>query len=183
MEDCAILDLFFERDERAIGETDDKYGTRLTGISRNITGSESDAEECVNDTYLAAWNRIPPTRPNNYFAWLCRVVRNLSYNVFHKNKAQKRNANTISLDRELSELISDTRPSCFDEDRLGETIDKFLREQNRDARYLFVRRYFYADSLSALAELTGMSEKGIAMRLMRIRKKLKEYLEKEGFTI
>lgn len=183
MEDSAILDLFFARDENAIKETGNKYGKQLTGISRSITNSESDAEECVSDTYLAAWNRIPPTRPNNYFAWLCRVVRNISYNVFHKNTAQKRNANTVSLDDELSELLPDARPSYADENRLGEVIDRFLRNQNRDARYLFIRRYFYADSLSSLSALTGMSQNGIAMRLMRIRKKLKTYLEKEGFTI
>ena len=183
MEDSTILDMFFERNENAIKETSNKYGKQLTGISQSITDSEPDAEECVNDTYLAAWNQIPPTRPDNYFAWLCRVVRNISYNVFHKNTAQKRNANTISLDDELSELIPDTRPSYSDETRLGEAIDRFLRNQNQDARYLFIRRYFYADSLSSLSELTGMSQNGIAMRLMRIRKKLKGYLEKEGFTI
>ncbi|MDY5940791.1 MAG: sigma-70 family RNA polymerase sigma factor [Eubacteriales bacterium] len=183
MEDSLILDLFFERDENAIRETDSKYGKQLTGISQSITDSKPDAEECVNDTYLAAWNQIPPTRPGNCFAWLCRVVRNISYNVFHKNTAQKRNANTVSLEEELCELISDTGPSCPDENRLGETIDRFLRKQNRDARYLFIRRYFYADSLSALSKLTGISENGVAMRLMRIRKKLKVYLEKEGFTL
>ena len=183
MEDNMILDLFFERNERAIKETDIKYGRQLGGISYNITDSKPDSEECVNDTYLAAWNQIPPTRPNNYFAYLCRIVRNISYNLFHKNTAQKRNGNTVSLDDELSEIIPDTRPSFSDETGLGEAIDRFLRKQDKDAQYLFVRRYFYADSLSSLSELTGISESGIAMRLMRIRKKLKAYLEKEGFTI
>ena len=183
MRDSEILDLFFERDETAIRETGNKYGRRLTALSQNITGNLPDAEECVNDTYLAAWNRIPPVRPDNYFAWLCRVVRNLSYNRFHKNTAQKRNANTVSLDAELQELIPDPHPSYPDEAMLGEASDRFLRKQSKDAQYLFIRRYFYADPLSSLSSLTGMSESSIAMRLMRIRKRMKEYLEKEGFTI
>ena len=183
MQDSEILDLFFARDETAITETDNKYGNRLCGISRNITVNEQDAEECVNDTYVAAWNQIPPMRPDNYFAWLCRVVRNISYTLFHKNTAQKRTANVVSLDEELSELIPDTSEVPRNENRLGEAIDRFLREQNKDTQYLFIRRYFYADSLSVLSSLTGMSESGIAMRLMRVRKKLKAYLEKEGFTV
>ena len=106
MEDSEILDLFFERSEKAIKETEQKYGSRLLGISQNITGNKSDAEECVNDTYLAAWNQIPPTRPDNYLAFLCRICRNISYNLFHKNTAQKRNANIISID-ETSDAIAD----------------------------------------------------------------------------
>ncbi len=183
MKDTEIFDLFFARNENAIKETGNKYGPQLTGISQNITGRRQDAEECVNDTYLAAWNQIPPTRPDNYFAWLCRIVRNISYNLFHKNTAQKRNANIVSLDEELSELIPNAGQCCPDENRLGESIDRFLRQQNKDAQYLFIRRYFYADSLNSLSSLTGISENGIAMQLMRIRKKLRAYLEKEGFTI
>lgn len=183
MEDNAIIELFFARNENAIKETDAKYGRQLGAIAFSITDSKPDSEECVNDTYLAAWNRIPPTRPENFFAYLCRIVRNISYNSFHRNTARKRNGNTVSLDDELSEIIPDTRPSFSDEAGLGEAIDSFLRKQDKDAQYLFVRRYFFADSLSSLSELTGMSENGIAMRLMRTRKKLKAYLEKEGFTI
>jgi len=183
MEDSAILDLFFGRDEAAIRETDKKYGKKLCGISYSITESRPDSEECVNDTYLAAWNAIPPTRPVNYFAYLCRIVRNISYNLFHKNTAQKRSANTLSLDGEPEEIIPDRESALLNENGLGGAIDNFLRGESRDTQYLFVRRYFYADSLAYLATLTGMSKNGIAMRLMRTRKKLREHLEKEGFTV
>ncbi len=183
MEDTEILDLFFERNENAIKETELKYGERLFSVSRNITGNRTDAEECVNDTYLAAWNQIPPTRPDNYFAFLCRIVRNVSYNLFHKNTALKRNGDVISIDDELSEIIPDPSPADSDETGLGCAIDRFLRSQDKSARYLFVRRYFYGDSISALSKLTGLAETTVAMRLMRIRKKLKAYLEKENFTI
>jgi len=183
MEDSLILDMFFERNENAIKETEKKYGSRLLGISQNITGNKSDAEECVNDTYLAAWNQIPPTRPDNYFAFLCRIVRNISYNLFHKNTAQKRSANIISLDDELSEIIPDTRSFDSNESELGAAIDRFLRRQEKSIQLLFIRRYFYGDSISALSELSGLVESAISMRLMRIRKKLKVYLEKEGFNV
>lgn len=138
-----ILDLFFERNEDAIKETDARYGKQLEGISYSITGSKPDSEECVNDTYLAAWNQIPPMRPDNYFAYLCRIVRNLSYNLFHKNTARKRNGNTVSLDDELSEIIPDSDRSAPDETGLGEAISRFLQKQDRDTRYFFVRRYFF----------------------------------------
>ena len=183
MEDSEILDLFFERSEKAIKETEQKYGSRLLGISQNITGNKSDAEECVNDTYLAAWNQIPPTRPDNYLAFLCRICRNISYNLFHKNTAQKRNANIISIDDELSEIIPEQCSADSDETELGNAIDRFLRNLDKSMQFLFVRRYFYGDSISALSKLTGIAEPAVAMRLMRIRKKLKVYLEKEGFTV
>ena len=183
MEDSLILDMFFDRNENAIKETDRKYGSKLMNISQNITDSRLDAEECVNDTYVAVWNQIPPTRPDNYFAFLCRIVRNISYNLFHKNTAQKRSANIISLDDELSEIIPDTRSIDSNESELGAAIDRFLRIQDRSIQLLFIRRYFYGDSISALSELSGLAESAVSMRLMRIRKKLKVYLEKEGFTI
>lgn len=182
MDDGMILDAFFARDETAIRETDAKYGERLRGISKSITGSLSDAEECVSDAYLAAWNRIPPTRPDNYYAYLCRIVRNISCNLFHKNTAMKRSANILSLDAELSEIIPDLAAS-FDEGEVTDAINGFLLSADKDTRHLFVRRYFYADSLSDLSRLTKISENGIASRLSRIRKKLKDYLEKEGFDL
>lgn len=183
MEDSLILDLFFERNENAIKETDCKYGKKLMSISQNITENRLDAEECVNDTYVAVWNQIPPTRPDNYGAFLCRIVRNISYNLFHKNNAKKRSACIISLDDELSEIIPDTKHVESDEMELGAAIDNFLRSQDKSTRLLFVRRYFYGDSISALSKLSGLAESAISMRLMRSRKKLRVYLEKEGFTI
>ncbi len=181
MEDQAIIKLFFSRDENAIRETARKYGKRLVGISVSIVGNDSDAEECVNDTYLAAWDRIPPTRPENYSAFLCRIVRNISYDRVRQSTAAKRHAELISLDGELSEIIPDS--TSVDGSELGLAIDKFLRGLDKDTRIVFMRRYFYGDSLAALSRLTGKSESSLAMRLMRARKKLREHLKKEGFTI
>ncbi len=182
MEDTIIIDLFFARNETAIKETDKKYGNTLNGLSFGIIGNSEDAEECVSDTYLAVWNQIPPTRPDNYYAYLCRITRNLSYNRFHQNTAKKRNAELVSLEKELCEIIASSDPTP-DEIGVGKLIDAFLRTLSKDARYLLIRRYFYGDPLASLSKLTHMSEGSLAMKLLRIRKKLKTYLEKEGFSI
>ncbi len=183
MEDSMILDLFFIRDETAIRETDLKYGKKLTSISMGILENIPDVEECINDTYLAVWNEIPPTRPDNYYAFLCRIVRNISHNRFHKNTAAKRNAPVISLEAELSEILPDGEGSPADEIALAQAIDSFLRQLDKKSRLLFIRRYFYADSLAMLSALTHIGEGALGMRLMRIRKKLREHLEKEGYRI
>ena len=107
MEDSVILDLYFAREEQAIHETDKKYGGELSRLSYRITGDYSETEECVNDTYFAAWNQIPPERPLYFCAYLCKIVRNLSFNVVDKKKARKRNAVLIPLDEELLEILPD----------------------------------------------------------------------------
>lgn len=187
MEDELILDLFFSRDERAISETDSKYGGRLCSMSANITGSRLDAEECVNDTYTAAWNSIPPQRPENYYAYLCRIVRNLSYNRFHRSTAKKRRAVTVSLEGELEEILPDPSggfvSSDGDAEALGRAIDSFLRKTDKELRIIFIRRYFYADSLESLSTLTGISRNALSLRLMRMRRRLRDYLKKEGFNV
>ncbi len=184
MYDKMIIELFFSRDEAAISETDKKYGRKLHTISKNITNNDSDSDECVNDTYLSAWNNIPPTRPENYYAYLCRIVRNFSGTCVRRASALKRNSAVLSLDGELAEIISfPTEPSYPDETELGMVIDRFLKESDKDTRFLFVRRYFYADSIEALSEMTGLGKNSVSLRLMRIRKRLKKYIEKDGFTI
>lgn len=183
MEDNAIIDLFFQRNQDAIRETDLKYGKKLARLSVNITGSDLDSEECVNDTYLAAWEQIPPEKPENLGAYLCRIVRNLSYKVFRRSTAQKRSADMVSLTDELCEVIPDSGASQPDSRELGRTIDAFLEALDEETRLLFVRRYFYADSLASIASLTGMNENSIATRLFRARNKLKAHLAKEGYSI
>lgn len=183
MEDEAIVELFFCRSESAIRETEIKYGKKLLHLSANMIGSEQDAQECVNDAYLAAWNTIPPTRPENYFAYLCRIVRNLSYKLVRRNTAKKRSAETLSLTKELSEIIPDDSFNEHGESELGKILDAFLTTLDTDARMIFVRRYFFADSLAFIASLTGTSENSIATRLFRMRNRLKAYLKKEGFTV
>lgn len=183
MEDIAIINLFFSRNQDAIRETDRKYGKKLMRLSVNITGSHLDSEECVNDTYLAAWEQIPPTKPENFGAYLCRIVRNLSCKVFRRSKAQKRNADIVSLTDELCEVIPDPGVCQTGEEELGKAIDAFLESLDEDTQLLFIRRYFYSDSLAFIASLTGMSENSIATRLFRARNKLKKYLGKEGYSI
>ena len=184
MQDDKIVELYWKREETAIAATEKKYGAYLMKIAYNILADREDSRECVNDTYLSAWNNIPPTRPENYYAYLCRIVRNFSGTCVRRASALKRNSAVLSLDGELAEIILfPTKPSYPDETELGMVIDRFLKESDKDTRFLFVRRYFYADSIEALSALTGLSKNSVSLRLMRIRKRLKKYIEKEGFTI
>lgn len=185
MEDNEILDLYFARDEKALEETDGKYGKRLKRLSCSVTGNDQDAEECVNDTYLEAWNRIPPTRPEYFFAWLSKVARNLSYKVWEKQNAAKRSATVCEITDELSECI----PSDSDilteteEKRLASCINTFVLTLDKDARLVFMRRYFWSHSVAQISEATGFSQSKVKSMLFRARNRLKKVLEKENFTI
>lgn len=184
MEDSGILDLYFRRDERAIRETDAKYGRPLASVSHGITGSTEDAEECLNDTYLATWRQIPPDRPEHfYFFYLARMIRNLSYHRVRARTAEKRSANIVSLDRELFEMLPAREVEPMGEEELTKAIERFLAGEAPEMRYLFLRRYFWGDPIPALANLAGMSENAVSVRLSRIRKKLKKYLEREGYPV
>lgn len=183
MQDEMILDLFFARDEKAISETEIKYGRGLMGLSINIVGDVEDAKECVSDTYLAAWNTIPPNRPQYFYAYLCKVVRNISYNLFNRNIAQKRNANMVALSDELLEILPNQEGDSKDDIFLGEAIDEFIRLLDIDTKLLFIRRYFYGETINKLAKMSNLSENNISVRLHRTRRKLKKFLEKEGFLI
>ncbi len=185
MEDNAIIDAFFGRDEAAIAEVERKYGRMLRATARGIVGNDSDAEECVNDTYLAAWNNIPPARPQRLAAYLCRIARNLACHVREKNTAAKRGGEFLPLTHELAEILpgGEDTAAHFESRELGAAIDRFLRGLERDARVFFVRRYFYADEIAAISALTGESVSRITSSLFRTRKKLKAFLEGEGFYI
>ena len=180
MEDQEILDLFFDRNERAITETAAKYGRRLSAISHAITGTDADTEECVSDTYLSAWNHIPPERPVYYGAWLSRIVRNLSLDCLAKQTALKR-AGTVPLDETLEDFVIGTPDIDVDEIALGDFLDAFLRRLSSDDRLLFLRRYFYGDSLEEISCLTKIRANTIAVRLSRLKRRLTEELKKEGF--
>lgn len=183
MEDGAILDLYFAREERAIQETDKKYGKELSRLSYRITGDYSETEECVDDTYLAAWNQIPPDRPNWFCAYLCKIVRNISLNLVDKRKARKRNAVLVPLDEELLEILPDTGAPEIEERELARALEIFLKKEDKRSRILFVRRYFYTDTMEDIAALAGMSVNAVTIKLSRMRKKLKAYLIKEGFEV
>jgi len=182
MEDSAIIDMFFKRDERAITEVDNKFGNTLRNLSKRLTGSFEDAEECLNDTYMTLWNKIPPDHPDFLLAYICRITRYISLARYRRNSAQKRNAVTFSLENEFTESLS--AGEDFTESlELTEIINNFLEKLDKESRLLFMRRYYYADSLSELSGISGMKENAIAARLFRMRKKLGDILKKEGYEL
>ncbi|MBP5413624.1 MAG: sigma-70 family RNA polymerase sigma factor [Lachnospiraceae bacterium] len=184
MEDKTIIEMYFNRDEQAIKETENKYGRLCFSIAHNILGNIEDAEECVNDTYMGVWNTIPPTRPNNFSAFICRIVRNLSLKRYEYLNRAKRSADMeVSLD-ELTDILADDRftPGTDDEE-VSRLISSFLRKQKEDARNVFIRKYYFFDPIGAIAERYGFTESKVKNMLFNTRKKLKEYLIKEGVEI
>ncbi len=186
MEDAKIVQLYFDRNEAALSETQSKYGKYLLKIANNILYNNEDSEECVNDTYLSAWNAIPPHRPEVLSLFLGKLTRGHAIDEYRRSHAGKRipSEYTTSID-ELEECIPGTSDveANLEAKRLGEVISSFLRDQSDEARNLFVGRYFYADSLKDVAAYYGMSEAKAKMILFRTRQKLKEFLETEGFTV
>ena len=186
MNDTEIIARFFARDEAAAAEAETAYGTYCRAVARNITGSEEDAEECVNDVLLAAWNSIPPARPASLRAYLGRLTRNLALNRLEHNRAEKRGGGgaDLVLD-ELAEVLGGV-PSPEDEVIRREivgAVNAFLASLDERQRALFVRRYWYAESVGDLARRFGMGENAVSAALYRIRMKLKTYLEKEGYSV
>ena len=184
MEDSKIIELYFERDEQAIAETDAKYGRLCRSISLNILGNSDDAEECVNDTYVGAWNAIPPARPNNFMAFICKITRNLSIKRLEFLTREKRSPSVLlSLD-ELASLLPDEHiaPDAADED-IGKLIANFLRSQSEDIRTVFIRRYFFFDSVEDIAKRCSFTGSKVKNMLFRTRNKLKDYLIREGVEL
>lgn len=185
MEDNEIIELFFQRSERAIEEVSKKYGGILNKIARNILNNPEDVKECVNDAYLGIWNSIPPNRPKSLITYICKIVRNLSLKKYRYNTAQKRGGYCdISFD-ELEECISTTTgglDECTKEE-LVRVLEVFLDSLDKKSRIMFMKRYWFADSLSEIAKDFEMRENAVSVKLLRIRKKMKEYLEKEGISI
>lgn len=182
MSDEEIIGLFFERSEEALKELEKKYGKICMQTSYNILGNRSDAEECVNDSYLAAWNAIPPTRPNPLLAYVLRIVRNVSLNRYHKNHAQKRN-NTYDLAvDELADVLpaANTVEGEMEMNELTLAIEGFLDSLETRNRVIFIRRYWFYDNYGQIAEQVGLSEKNVSVRLTRLRKQLKDYLQERG---
>lgn len=182
MENHKIIDLFFLRSEMAVTELEKKYGTVCKKLAFHILNNQEDAEECVNDAYLAVWSKIPPNRPDPLQAYLCRIVRNLSIKKYRANTAEKRNSfYDVSLD-ELAECIParETIEDHRDAKGLGKQLDAFLDTLDQKSRVLFLRRYWFSESLAELASAFHITEHNAAVRLSRIRAKLRNYLSKEG---
>lgn len=185
LEDSRIIELFCERSEQAILELSRKYGSICGRVAGNILNNRLDTEECLNDAYLGVWNSIPPQKPNPLLSYVCRVVRNLAIKRYHANTAAKRNsAYDIALD-ELENCFPApvTVEDEFNAKELARMIDRFLETLDKRNRMMFVRRYWYSDSIADIAELFHTSSHNVSVRLCRTREKLKKYLIKEGVSI
>lgn len=183
MEDRAIVELYWARDERAISQSDAKYGRMLNGMSYSLVGSREDAEECVNDTYLAAWNSMPSDRPELLGAYLAKLVRRISVDCYRRLHRQKRGGGaTEQLIDELCECIpGGTSPvDEAENDRLRDALNAFLGSLPEDRRCVFVLRYFCSASLEQISAQTGFSVSKIKGLLHRTRLALRELLEKEA---
>ncbi len=185
MDDDKIIALFFGRSEEAIRELDHKYGKFCHNLSFHILNSHQDAEECVNDAYLGAWNTIPPAKPDPLLSYLVKIVRNISLNVYWKNKAAKRNSDYTVAMEEIEKCLADrtTVENEIESSELTGILENFLDTLTAENRFIFLRRYWFADSCGEIAGQTGLSDKNVSVRLTRIRKKLKQYLTDKGVLV
>ena len=185
MSDEEIIALFFERSEQAIAELAKAHGAAVRRVALNMLGSPEDAEECASDTWLAVWNRIPPQRPAPLRTYVCRIARNLAAKKYHADHAQKRNSSyDLALD-ELADVVPDREDveDAVAARELARSIDRFLDTLVYEDRFLFMRRYWYADPLPEAARMAGMRCGTAAVRLCRVREKLRKYLRKEGVSV
>lgn len=185
MEDRLIIELFLARDERAIKETDKRYGRYLRNLSYRILDSMEDAEECVNDAYLKLWETIPSMTPENLGAYLGRIVRNLSLNRLRHKKEMKRDCSVMVRLSELEDCIpsTDDMERVIDKKHLNELIVRWLSGEEKLNRQIFIRRYWYGSTYEELEQHYGMSKKKLMDRVYNLRKRLKTYLEQEGVSI
>ena len=183
MEDTKIIDLFWERDESAIRETEITYGRYCRTIAFNILGDEEDVQECLNDTWLGAWNSIPPARPACLSAFLAKITRNLAISKYRAKYAKKRTGDRLSesLD-ELGECIpvsNDNVSQAIDHRILAEAINGYLDTCSEKQRKIFVRRFFYFDSIAEISQMYGIGQSDVKVTLMRMRRSLQKILEEE----
>lgn len=182
MEDKKIIELFWERSETAIDESTKKYSKYLRYIAFRVLEDECDCEEIENDTYLRAWNSIPPERPMSLKGYLASICRNLSINRYNQRTAAKRGECEIALD-ELGECVSDESGDLCDAAALRIAIESFLRSLERRTRIIFLQRYFYNCPIAEIAGRHGMKESAVTMLLFRARQNLKIHLNKEGIEL
>ena len=184
MDDSKIIDLYFARNEDAIRHTDDTYGRRLYHLAENIVKNGQDAEEIVSDTYMKVWDTIPPQRPQHFFAYLAKICRNFALKRLDWKNAGKRKAEIVSLTEEMEMCIPDqSRDREMEAKELGMILDRFLRTLTPENQMVFLRRYWYVDTIAEIAARYGISESAVQMRLNRTRAKLCTYLEKEGINV
>lgn len=185
MDDKEIIDLYWARDEEAIKKTSSKYGRLCTYIANNILSSHEDSEECVNDTYLAVWNAIPSQRPNRFSVFVSRIARNLALKKYEYITAEKRNPSAATSIEELGDCVSGTDNIEIEMEKkhIENTINHFLRKQSDEKRNVFIRRYWYFDSIETICGRTGFSQSKVKSMLYEMRQKLRKYLESEGIEV
>lgn len=184
MEDREIIALFFARSEQAITELGARYGTLCRRIADDLLHNGNDAEECVNDTFLAVWDTVPPAEPSPLSSYVCRITRNIALKRLRHDTAAKRNRSLeVALD-ELNTVLSaeNTTEEALDAEELSAAINCFLETLDKDTRIMFVRRYWFGDDTAAIAERFHKSSHYISVRLSRTRQKLRDFLQKEGFA-
>lgn len=186
MEDSEIIKLFFDRNERAITEVSAKYQRLCIGIAENVLGNEQDAEECVNDSMLVLWNLIPPNSPTKFCSYLCKIVRNQALKRYEYNTAQKRNSEFVQSVEELESVLGDGK-DCYeqetDSEHLGKLINDFLHGEKDEIRSVFIRRYWFFDTVSDISKRFGFSESKVKSMLFHSRERLKVFLQKEGYNL
>lgn len=185
MDDTRIINLYWERDETAIKETSSKYGRLCAYIANNILSSREDSEECVNDTYLAVWNAIPTQRPNRFSVFISRITRNLALKRYEYLSAAKRSSWAVTSLEELEDCVSGTDQveSEMEKMHIESTINHFLWQQGEEKRNVFIRRYWYFDSIENICKRTGFSQSKVKSMLFEMRQKLRKYLESEGIEV
>ena len=185
MEDDRIVELLWTRSEQAIEELSSKYQRLCMQIAFGVLNDAQDAEECVNDAYLAVWNTVPPQRPNPLRAYVCRITKNLSLARYRRNSAKKRNSQyDLALD-ELLDVVGQTESveEASDARELADALNAFLGTLDHRDRCLFVRRYWFSESVADLSLIFGMHAHAVSVRLFRIREKLKKHLDQRGISI
>jgi RNA polymerase sigma-70 factor (ECF subfamily) len=183
--DETIVELYWARDERAIEETDRKYGAYLMTVAHRILQSREDSEECLNDTYLKTWNSIPPQRPNCLKAFLTKITRTVAIDRYRRERRQKRIPSecTLSLSELAETLCGDSPEVEYESAVVGKVINTYLRTLSERDMCLFISRYFCSDPIGDIAKKCGMSESGVKKALLRLREGLRNELEKEGIRL
>lgn len=182
MEDIQIIALYQQRSHEALLATEARYGRLIQSIAKNILGNEEDAQECANDTYLAVWNSIPPQNPVSFMSYICKIVKNQALMRIRHDKTKKRSAEVVAIDELIEVLPGKSLEDEILAKELGKQIAKFLENMEKTDRIVFMRRYWYGDPVYDIANDLHMTANGVSMRLHKQRKKLKQYLEKEGLV-
>ena len=184
MDDRSIIKMYFARDEKAIEETDKKYGKLCLNLANNILSDTEDSRECVNDTYFAVWNRIPPEQPDQFRAYILKITRNLAMKKFRYLLAGKRSRDMTVSYSELEEILPVSESDQnIEYAQLGQLLNDFLRKEKEDSRNVFIRKYFFFDSVKEISGQYGFSESRIKSMLYHSRIRLKNYLRKEGIEV